>query len=80
MTHTELLEKYNLKFDESIEELLFFASLDTLYLHLTPEAAKQFIADFMANADEIYNEINETIKKNIEELANQLSDENKNLA
>ena len=72
MTKDEFIEKYNLKFDNKLDELLFISYLDKLYLEFTREQAIAIVADFYDNADNIFNDMKEQIGQRIEELIDEL--------
>lgn len=59
MTKKEFLEKYPIKFDNFLEELVFFELMDKLYLEFTKEQILELMSDFYINADDIFNSIKE---------------------
>ena len=59
MTNKEFLEKYPIKFDNFLEELVFFELMDKLYLEFTKEQILELMNDFYINADDIFNSIKE---------------------
>ena len=56
MTKKEFYDKFNLKFEDLIEEYAFLGGLDKLYLEFTKEQALQIVEFFYDNADDIYND------------------------
>jgi len=69
MKMEEFLKKHGLDFEgNTVEMMLFFTSLDKLYLELTPEQSIELIKDFYDNADDIYNELQEIAQKSVERL------------
>ena len=70
MTKEEFLEKYPIKFDNFLEELVFFELMDKLYLEFTKEQVLELMNDFYINADDIFN----SIKKEKEEAVNTLKE------
>ena len=69
MKMAEFLEKHGLDFeDNTLEMMLFFTSLDKLYLELTPEQSVELIKDFYNSADDIYNEIKEMAEQSVARL------------
>ena len=72
MTKKEFYNKFNLKFEDLIEEYAFLGGLDKLYLEFTKEQALQIVEFFYDNADDIYNDAQkaaeEYIKESVEKL------------
>ena len=72
MTKKEFYDKFNLKFEDLIEEYAFLGGLDKLYLEFTKEQALQIVEFFYDNADDIYNDAQkaaeEYIKDSVEKL------------
>ena len=72
MTKKEFYDKFNLKFEDLIEEYAFLSGLDKLYLEFTKEQALQIVEFFYDNADDIYNDAQkaaeEYIKDSVEKL------------
>ena len=72
MTKKEFYDKFNLKFEDLIEEYAFLGGLDKLYLEFTKEQALQIVEFFYDNADDIYNDAQkaaeEYIKESVEKL------------
>lgn len=74
MTKKEFLEKYPIKFDNFLEELVFFELLDKVYVDFTAQQAVELMADFYANADSIFNSIKEEKEEAIEKVRELLQD------
>ena len=70
MTKKEFLEQYPIKFDNFLEELVFFELMDKLYLEFTKEQIIELMNDFYINADDIFN----SIKEEKEEAVNTLKE------
>ena len=68
MTKKEFLEKYPIKFDNFLEELVFFELMDKLYLEFTKEQVLELMNDFYINADDIFNSIKEEKEEAINTL------------
>ena len=68
MTKKEFLEKYPIKFDNFLEELVFFELMDKLYLEFTREQALELMNDFYVNADGIFNSIKEEKEQALDTL------------
>lgn len=68
MTKKEFLEKYPIKFDNLLEELVFFELMDKLYLEFTKEQILELMNDFYINADDIFNSIKEEKEEAINTL------------
>ena len=69
MTKKEFYEKHGLHFKDVMDEMLFLGGLDKLYLEFTKEQAIAIVNDYLDNADDIYNELQENISAAIKELA-----------
>lgn len=61
MTYQEFIDKYNLKFLNKKDAILFFSMLDDFYLHFTKEQVLEIIGDFYDNADDIFNDLRESL-------------------
>ena len=68
MTKKEFLEKYPIKFDNFLEELVFFELMDKLYLEFTKEQILELMNDFYINADDIFNSIKEEKEQALDTL------------
>ncbi len=81
MTKKEFLEKYPIKFDNFLEELVFFELMDKLYLEFTKEQILELMNDFYTNADDIFNSIKEEKEQAIntlKELLTEIVDDDNN--
>lgn len=81
MTKKEFLEKYPIKFDNFLEELVFFELMDKLYLEFTKEQILELMNDFYINADDIFNSIKEEKEEAIntlKELLTEMIDDDNN--
>lgn len=81
MTKKEFLEKYPIKFDNFLEELVFFELMDKLYLEFTKEQVLELMNDFYINADDIFNSIKEEKEEAIntlKELLTEMIDDDNN--
>lgn len=81
MTKKEFLEKYPIKFDNFLEELVFFELMDKLYLEFTKEQILELMNDFYINADDIFNSIKEEKEQAIntlKELLTEIVDDDNN--
>ena len=81
MTKKEFLEKYPIKFDNFLEELVFFELMDKLYLEFTKEQVLELMNDFYINADDIFNSIKEEREQAIntlKELLTEIVDDDNN--
>ena len=74
MTKKEFLEKYPIKFDSFLEELVFFELMDKLYLEFTKEQILELMNDFYINADDIFNSIKEEKEEAINTLKELLTE------
>ena len=77
MTREEFKAKYNLKFNDAVEEVVFFTVLDDLYLQYTKEQVLNIMGDFYDHADDIFNDIKKTVEegmKKLEELVEEALD------
>lgn len=74
MTKKEFLEKYPIKFDSFLEELVFFELMDKLYLEFTKEQILELMNDFYINADDIFNSIKEEKEEAISTLKELLTE------
>lgn len=74
MTKKEFLEKYPIKFDNFLEELVFFELMDKLYLEFTKEQIIELINDFYINADDIFNSIKEEKEQALDTLKELLTE------
>ena len=74
MTKKEFLEKYPIKFDNFLEELVFFELMDKLYLEFTKEQILELMNDFYINADDIFNSIKEEKEQAINTLKELLTE------
>lgn len=74
MTKKEFLEKYPIKFDNFLEELVFFELMDKLYLEFTKEQILELMNDFYINADDIFNSIKEEKEQAINTLKELLAE------
>lgn len=74
MTKKEFLEKYPIKFDNFLEELVFFELMDKLYLEFTKEQVLELMNDFYANADDIFNSIKEEREQALDTLKELLTE------
>lgn len=74
MTKKEFLEKYPIKFDNFLEELVFFELMDKLYLEFTKEQVLELMNDFYANADDIFNSIKEEKEQALDTLKELLTE------
>lgn len=74
MTKKEFLEKYPIKFDNFLEELVFFELMDKLYLEFTKEQILELMNDFYINADDIFNSIKEEKEEAINTLKELLTE------
>ena len=74
MTKKEFLEKYPIKFDNFLEELVFFELMDKLYLEFTKEQVLELMNDFYINADDIFNSIKEEKEQALDTLKELLTD------
>lgn len=72
MTKKEFYNKFNLKFQDLIEEYAFLGGLDKLYLEFTKEQALQIVEFFYDNADDIYNDAQADAERIIKESAERL--------
>ena len=62
MTYKELVEKYGLnKRIDEVDLAFFFLILDRFYCEFTKEQVHEFINDFYDNADNIFNEVRDTL-------------------
>lgn len=78
MTIKEFCEKHNIDFDgNTLEQMLFFTSLDKLYLEFTPEQAIEILKDFYVCADDIYNEMAQIAQENVNKLMRLFGEEPK---
>ena len=64
----EINQKHNLKFKDSLEEMLFYTAIDKLYLEFTKEQVIEIISDIYDHSDDIYNEINSQLEEGIQKL------------
>lgn len=72
----EFEEKHGINFHgNTVEELMFFALLDDIYLKFTPEKAADMIKDFFNYADAIFNEIKENLDQTLDTLMPSIDDE-----
>lgn len=81
MTKKEFLEKYPIKFDNFLEELVFFELMDKLYLEFTKEQVLELMNDFYTNADDIFNSIKEEKEQavnTLKELLTEIIDDDNN--
>ncbi len=81
MTKKEFLEKYPIKFDNFLEELVFFELMDKLYLEFTKEQVLELMNDFYINADDIFNSIKEEKEQaldTLKELLTEIVDDDNN--
>lgn len=81
MTKEEFLEKYPIKFDNFLEELVFFELMDKLYLEFTKEQVLELMNDFYINADDIFNSIKEEKEEavnTLKELLTEIIDDDNN--
>lgn len=81
MTKKEFLEKYPIKFDNFLEELVFFELMDKLYLEFTKEQILELMNDFYINADDIFNSIKEEKEQamnTLKELLTEMIDDGNN--
>ena len=81
MTKKEFLEKYPIKFDSFLEELVFFELMDKLYLEFTKEQILELMNDFYINADDIFNSIKEEKEQamnTLKELLTEIIDDGNN--
>ena len=81
MTKEEFLEKYPIKFDNFLEELVFFELMDKLYLEFTKEQVLELMNDFYINADDIFNSIKEEKEEavnTLKELLTEMIDDDNN--
>ena len=81
MTKKEFLEKYPIKFDNFLEELVFFELMDKLYLEFTKEQILELMNDFYINADDIFNSIKEEKEQamnTLKELLTEIIDDGNN--
>lgn len=81
MTKKEFLEKYPIKFDNFLEELVFFELMDKLYLEFTKEQVLELMNDFYINADDIFNSIKEEKEQavnTLKELLTEIIDDDNN--
>ena len=81
MTKKEFLEKYPIKFDNFLEELVFFELMDKLYLEFTKEQVLELMNDFYINADDIFNSIKEEKEEavnTLKELLTEIIDDDNN--
>lgn len=81
MTKKEFLEKYPIKFDNFLEELVFFELMDKLYLEFTKEQILELMNDFYTNADDIFNSIKEEKEQavnTLKELLTEIIDDDNN--
>lgn len=74
MTKKEFLEKYPIKFDNFLEELVFFELMDKLYLEFTKEQILELMNDFYINADDIFNSIKEEKEQALDTLKELLTE------
>ena len=74
MTKKEFLEKYPIKFDNLLEELVFFELMDKLYLEFTKEQILELMNDFYMNADDIFNSIKEEKEQALDTLKELLTE------
>ena len=74
MTKKEFLEKYPIKFDSFLEELVFFELMDKLYLEFTKEQILELMNDFYINADDIFNSIKEEKEQALDTLKELLTE------
>ena len=74
MTKKEFLEKYPIKFDNFLEELVFFELMDKLYLEFTKEQILELMNDFYINADNIFNSIKEEKEQALDTLKELLTE------
>ena len=74
MTKKEFLEKYPIKFDNFLEELVFFELMDKLYLEFTKEQVLELMNDFYINADDIFNSIKEEKEQALDTLKELLTE------
>ena len=74
MTKKEFLEKYHIKFDNLLEELVFFELMDKLYLEFTKEQILELMNDFYINADDIFNSIKEEKEQALDTLKELLTE------
>lgn len=74
MTKKEFLEKYPIKFDNLLEELVFFELMDKLYLEFTKEQILELMNDFYINADDIFNSIKEEKEQAVNTLKELLAE------
>ena len=74
MTKKEFLEKYPIKFDNFLEELVFFELMDKLYLEFTKEQVLELMNDFYINADDIFNSIKEEREQALDTLKELLTE------
>ena len=74
MTKKEFLEKYPIKFDNFLEELVFFELMDKLYLEFTKEQIIELMNDFYINADDIFNSIKEEKEQALDTLKELLTE------
>lgn len=79
MTKKEFYDKFNLKFQDLIEEYAFLGGLDKLYLEFTKEQALQIVEFFYDNADDIYNDAQVEAERIIKESAEKLKEAFKKL-
>lgn len=75
MTKQEFYEKFNLKFQDLIEECAFLVGLDKLYLEFTKEQAVEIVQFFYDNADDIYNDAQRMAEEYIKEAFKKLDEE-----
>jgi len=68
MTKKEFLEKYPIKFENFLEEIVFFELMDKLYLEFTREQVLELMNDFYINADGIFNSIKEEKEQALDTL------------
>ena len=81
MNKEEFLEKYPIKFDNFLEELVFFELMDKLYLEFTKEQVLELMNDFYINADDIFNSIKEEKEEavnTLKELLTEMIDDDNN--
>ena len=81
MTKEEFLEKYPIKFDNFLEELVFFELMDKLYLEFTKEQVLELMNDFYINADDIFYSIKEEKEEavnTLKELLTEIIDDDNN--
>lgn len=69
----DLKKKYNIQFKGGDgEEVIFFSSLDKLYVEFDLETALKFIKDYYLSADDVYNEIMDKTQKIVADIKNAL--------